>query len=306
MKKAVFIIFIASILLCSCSRKEASDNLEFPKTKWGMSMEETLDAYGITKKDTSYYREGLTFIINDYELFGEKTSKIIFNFIDLKNGKPILCAVRVFYPDSADMNHVLKKMQKAYGKTVPEVPMYSLFQTLGDELPEREYTESEHLKLWANKSVIQSIPENERENYRDRWKDYQSGLKDENWEEFSQNARMVNVIWSDDGVFSKLEKNALDFNAFNLELYKEIKNQLSDDSARTNPIEGDILATDKEGSNVFDLSLLEEEDLPVEAVYTNGAKSLEVLADRADVIVKGTAGEVVSDRKLGNWISFNG
>jgi len=261
MKKIAFIIFIASILLCSCSRKEDSDYLEFPKTKWGMSMEETLNAYGITEKNTSYYDEGSTFIIDGYELFGEKTSKITFNFIDLKNGKPILCAVRATYPDSADMNQVLKKMQKAYGKMVPDIHLYSLFQVLDDELPERKYTESEHLKLWGSKSVIQSIPEKERESYRDRWKNYQPGLKDENWDAFSQNARMVTAIWSDNGEFPTLEKNALDFNAFNLVLYKEIKGQLSDDSARTNPIDKDPLTTDKESGNVFDLSLLEKGDM---------------------------------------------
>ncbi|HCA70375.1 MAG TPA: hypothetical protein DEP17_08285, partial [Lachnospiraceae bacterium] len=122
---------------------------------------------------------------------------------------------------------VLKKMQKAYGRTIPVVHIYSLFQTLGDELPEREYTESEHLKLWANKSIIQFIPEKERENFRDRWKNYQPGLKDENWDAFSQNAKMVTVVWTDDGSPSN-EKNILDFNAFNLVVYNEIKSQLSD------------------------------------------------------------------------------
>jgi hypothetical protein len=53
-----------------------SDFLEFSKTNWGMSMAETLDAYGISEKDTTDYIEGSAFTINGYQLFGEKTSKI--------------------------------------------------------------------------------------------------------------------------------------------------------------------------------------------------------------------------------------
>lgn len=137
-----------------------------------MSMEETLDAYGITEEETTFYQENSVFRIEGYELFDEKTSEIIFNFIDLKNGKPVLYDVKVSYPDSVDMNHVLEEMQKTYGKMILETSICGLMQTLGEELPERKYTESEHLKLWASDSVIQSLPEKEQENYRKRWKEY--------------------------------------------------------------------------------------------------------------------------------------
>jgi len=226
-KKITFIVCIVTILLCSCSRKDDSDYLYFPKTKWGMSMEETLDAYGITEEETTFYQENSVFRIEGYELFDEKTSEIIFNFIDLKNGKPVLCDVKVSYPDSVDMNHVLEGMQKTYGKMILETSIYGLMQTLGEELPERKYTESEHLKLWASDSVIQSLPEKEQENYRERWKEYQVGLEDENWEIFSQKANLVTVIWSDNGEAPLLEKNGLVFHAFPLVVYDEIKSQLS-------------------------------------------------------------------------------
>jgi hypothetical protein len=228
MKKVAFIMFIVTILLCSCSRKEDTDYPEFSRTKWGMSMDETLNAFGIMEKDTSYYKDGSVFTIKGYELFGEKTSEIIFNFIDLKNGNPVLCAVKATYPEITDMNYVLKKMQKAYGKTVSDITIYDLFQVFEDKIPEKRYTESEHLKLWASRSVIQSIPDKELENYRDRWENYQTGLNDENWDTFSQNARMVTVVWSDNGEFPSLKKNSLAFNAFNLVVYNEIKSQLSD------------------------------------------------------------------------------
>lgn len=121
MKKVVFIIFFVVTLLCSCSKNTHSAYLEFPKTKWGMSMNETLNSYGITKNNTSYYKEDFVFTLKGHELFGENTSEIIFNFIDLKTGKPVLCDVKVSYPENTDMTNVLKKMQEAYGKTVSDI-----------------------------------------------------------------------------------------------------------------------------------------------------------------------------------------
>lgn len=226
MKKIIFIIFLAAILLCSCSRKKDGDYPEFPKTKWGMSMDETLNTYGISEKETSYYNEGSVFSIKGYELFGEKTSEIIFNFIDLKNGNPVLCSVKATYPESTNMDNVLKKMKKAYGKTVSNISIYDLFQVFEDKIPEKKYTESEHLKLWAGRSVKEFISEKEKENYRDQWETYQPGLNDENWDTFSQNARMVTVVWSDNGEFPSLEKKSLAFNAYNLVVYNELKKQL--------------------------------------------------------------------------------
>ncbi len=228
MKKVLLILFLlAQILLCSCSKKADSNYPEFPKTKWGMSMNETLDAYKISKKDTSYYEEGLGFTLKGYKLFGEKTSEIIFSFIDLKDGNPVLCAVNVTYPDNTDMINVLKKMQKKYGKTISAVTIYDLYQAIETKIPVRDYTESEHLKFWADEPVIKYLPEKENEIYRDHWKPYQPGLNAETWDTFTQNARMVTVVWSDNGEFPSLEKNSLTFKAYNLIVYNFLKNRLS-------------------------------------------------------------------------------
>lgn len=228
MKKIIFLILLVAIFLCSCSSKKDIDYLEFPKTKWGMTMDEALNAYGITEKDgLDYYEEGSVFVIKDYKLFDEKTSKITFNFIDLKDGNPVLCAVNVTYPENTDMSKVLKKMQKAYGEMISDISIYDLYQVHDDIMTDKKYSESEHLKLWADKSVIELIPENEINNYRDEWKNYQPRLSDENWDIFSKNARMVTVVWSNDGEFPSLEKNSLSFNAYNLVVYNELKSRLS-------------------------------------------------------------------------------
>lgn len=228
MKKTVFLIFVLliSLSLFSCSKKEGTDSLEFPKTIWGMSPDDVLDSYGITKEGTSSYNEagrGIAFRIDGYSLFGEESSYIIFNFIDFAdNGTRSLCNVRAFYPESADMEHVLAEMKKAYGQTVPSVISYDLYQ-MYDELQERSYTESEQLKIWAKSPVIDMIPENELEDYGVLWEFFQPRLKEDNWTDFFQNARTVTVIWQD-----KEEGKSLDFNAYNLLVYNELKSRLSE------------------------------------------------------------------------------
>lgn len=228
MSKFTFIIVVAIIFLCSCSKRADSSYPEFPNTKWGMTMSEVLNAYGITEKDTSYYDDNNAFSIKGYELFGEKTSEIIFDFINLKQGDSKLCSISVTYPDNADMNSVLKKMKNLYGDTVPEISIYDLFQIFEDKLNVRKYSAADHLKLWASKkSVLESIPNKGNGQYKDIWKNYQTSLSDENWDTFSQNAKMVTIVWSDNGEFPSTGKNTLNFNGYNLVVYNEIKSKLS-------------------------------------------------------------------------------
>ena len=46
-----------------------------------MSMADTMKAYGVTKKDTTHYKKDYLFSIKGYELFGEETSEIRFNYV---------------------------------------------------------------------------------------------------------------------------------------------------------------------------------------------------------------------------------
>lgn len=230
MKKTLSLFVLIAILFLpsSCKSRSDVDSLIFPKTTWGMSVEETFDAFGITKEDTASYDDyekgGVTvFSINDYELFGEPASKIVFNFMDLKdNGNGALCEIKVIYPQSADMDHILEEMQKTYGETVPNFSVYDGYQISDQEMAEIKFSESEDLKLWASKPVTEYIPQNESEHYRNLWENYQPGLVDENWDLFSQNARMVTVNWSRNEVL-----NMLSFRAYNFCVYNELKSQLS-------------------------------------------------------------------------------
>lgn len=230
MKKMIFIILpIVAVLLALLflfSNKEDMHGLEFPKTAWGISAEEVLDSYGISQEDVSRSQEvgrGSMFTIEDKELFGEKTSEINFQFLDFgDNGNMGLCYVRVTYPEDADMDHVLEKMQEVYGKTVSDVSIYEQNSALGNEtIHAKDYTESELLKIWADRCIADFISEKESESYRNLWTFFQPGLNEENWDAFRETARMVTVLWNIE------DWRTLEFNAYNLCVYNELKSQLS-------------------------------------------------------------------------------
>lgn len=226
---SVFIIIIfSSSLLYLCIQDGSTNIFEYPGIVWGMSVEETLDSYGLTAEDTSLYNvsgRGAVFVIDGHEAFGEKTSKIIFNYIDFAdNGRYELCDVKVLYPDSADMTLVLRELQKAYGKTVPEVVIYEQLSPFGSEaLAKHSYAESDEVKLWAGSVVADFIPKAESESYEKGWEFFQTGLTPENWNEFTQNARTVSLIWSTEG-----EENMLKFDAYQFGVYKELNRRLSE------------------------------------------------------------------------------
>lgn len=229
MKKIISIIFLIAetLFLSSCGKEVNNGNLEFPKTAWGMSVEETFDSCGITKTDTNLYEEGgrgTAFRIVNYPLFGENASEIIFNYIDFAdNGTMELCAVRAVYPENADMDHVLKNMKKSYGATIPDITGYLRYSVFGDVLEEKRYVESENLKIWADKTVAESIGKGNGQDYEKPWEFFQTGLNADTWDEFSQNARMVKVTWS-----TEENVNTLDFDAYNLCVYRQLKSQLSE------------------------------------------------------------------------------
>lgn len=219
-------IFLTLLLLFSCSKKKDADALAFPNTTWGMSVDDVFGVYEITKADTTVYDDmsrSTMFALDGYEAFGEKTSRITFHFGDFwGHRKKELCRVRVSYPEGTDMNRVLKELQGIYGQTVPNVIVYLKLSVFDDKLSENQYTESEHVRIWANHSIDELIPQNEAKNYEQGWEIFQDGLTEENWDEFSQNASMVTVIWS-----TTENGNTLDFDAYNLLVYKGLSSQLS-------------------------------------------------------------------------------
>lgn len=230
-KKNVFLkltpIVIVAFVICGCnntSEKQNSKNsrLEINDITWGMTVEDTLDAFNATRETASSFYENSTGAVaqieNGYEMFGEKTEQIILQFLDFKKGNGIkkLCQVDIVYPENADMKSVLNKMKEAYGDTENKITIYGMFQALSDEqLPQYDYQESDNLKLWGDSPIESIIP---KENFEEK----------EKWPGFSKNARLTTAVYaSEKNAYPSFQKNGVSFNAYNLLVLEEIKSQIS-------------------------------------------------------------------------------
>ena len=222
MKKYAAIALIAAVMLCSCGKKEKNEKLEFPRTTWDMSMEEAMDAWGVTEETVKDYDSDDVFVIEGYELFGEETESIHFQFYDYEgNGAKKLTQVFVTYPADADMDHVSEEMQKVYGEPDPDVTFYYPYSAL-EILKAYETKEPDSVTNWALGSVAEVIPADERNDYREPWEIYQYGLNEENWDQFIQDSRLIRISLLTDNGWNRVE-----FNAANQWIYETIQKQLS-------------------------------------------------------------------------------
>ena len=124
MRRRIFFFFLtgaAALLLCSCNGAK-NEHFELENTPWGMTMEETMEAYQVERDDLDDIQEGTygsAFMLRDgREIFGAKTDHISFNFMDMTvSGKTQkLHRIDVMYPDDTDMNEVRKNMEQSFWK----------------------------------------------------------------------------------------------------------------------------------------------------------------------------------------------
>ena len=113
---------IGICIFSGCSKGSQSKNIELEDMPWGITMEEVFEIYGVDKDTVTNLIENeydtYFALENGQEMFGEKTSQINFSFLDTSfSGKPQkLYEIRVVYPDDANMENVLKKMEKILEK----------------------------------------------------------------------------------------------------------------------------------------------------------------------------------------------
>lgn len=222
MKKYAAIALMAVAMLCSCGRKEKNENLEFPRTTWDMSREEAMDAWDVTEETIKDVDSDDVFAIEGYELFGEETESINFQFYDFEgDGEKKLTQVFVTYPSDADMDHVAEEMQKVYGEPDPDVTFYYPYSAL-DTLMPYSAKNLDSVTNWALGSVAEVIPADERKDYREPWEFYQYGLNEENWDQYIQDSRLIRISLLTDNGWNRIE-----FNAANQWIYETIQKQLS-------------------------------------------------------------------------------
>ena len=178
MMKKVSLFFLTgtvALLLCSCNGAK-NEHFELENTPWGMTMEETMEAYQVERDDLDDIQEGTygsAFMLRDgREIFGAKTDHISFNFMDMTvSGKTQkLHRIDVMYPDDTDMNEVRKNMEQSFGKITDNVTDFDMTGTLLDSDMQRyDYEADEHLALWADKKVSDVIPKGQEEEYEKLW-----------------------------------------------------------------------------------------------------------------------------------------
>ena len=206
-----FLTGTVALLLCSCN-KAKNEHFELENTPWGMTMEETMEAYQVERDDLDDIQEGTygsAFMLRDgREIFGAKTDHITFAFLDMTvSGKTQkLHRIDVMYPDDADMSEVLKNMEQSFGKTTDKVTDFDMTGTLLDSDMQRyDYEADGHLTLWADKKVSDVIPKGQEEEYEKLWEIPMTRLSEDKWEEFSENASLVYVYGSDTVSYTHLD-----------------------------------------------------------------------------------------------------
>ena len=235
MMKKVSLFFLTgtvALLLCSCN-KAKNEHFELENTPWGMTMEETMEAYQVERDDLDDIQEGTygsAFMLRDgREIFGAKTDHISFNFMDMTvSGKTQkLRRIDVMYPDDTDMNEVRKNMEQSFGKTTDNVTDFDMIGTLLDsDMRRYDYEADEHLALWADKKVSDVIPKGQEEEYEKLWEIPMTRLSEDKWEEFSENASLVYGYCSDNADDAPIGDKRIRIDATNWVIYNTIKEEL--------------------------------------------------------------------------------
>lgn len=227
-----FLTGTVALLLCSCN-KVKNEHFELENTPWGMTMEETMEAYQVERDDLDDIQEGTygsAFMLRDgREIFGAKTDHITFAFLDMTvSGKTQkLHRIDVMYPDNTDMSEVLKNMEQSFGKTTDKVTDFDMTGTLLDSDMQRyDYEADEHLTLWADKKVSDVIPKGQEEEYEKLWEIPMTRLSEDKWEEFSENASLVYIYCSDNADDAPIGDKRIRIDATNWVIYNTIKEQL--------------------------------------------------------------------------------
>lgn len=235
MRRKILRVFLVGMLffpLYSCSQNK-NEHFELENTPWGITMEETMEAYQVERDDLDDIQEGTygsAFMLRDgREIFGAKTDHVSFNFLDMTvSGKTQkLHRIDVMYPDDTDMSEVQKNMKQSFGKTTDKVTDFDMIGTLLDsDMRTYDYEANEHLTLWADKKVSDVIPKEQEKEYEKLWEIPMTRLSEDKWEEFSENASLVYVYCSDNADDAPIGDKRIRIDATNWVIYNTIKEEL--------------------------------------------------------------------------------
>lgn len=243
---AVFAILAVMVLGAYTENRADGSALNFPNVEWGMTWEEVMTAAGIAEEDVlgdnAQGRFSSGYGVTEYEVFGQRADGVLFTMIDLGGGTQRLTTVMINYPDDADMDRVLQEMTKAYGSPVPELINYDIFSSIDSSgeaksLYSKQYAESEKMKIWAGSPLNEVVPKEQEQAYMKTWQEkiysqegsssFQLGLTDDQWDEFTENARMIMVLWMNEADEHE-GGNRVYLNAYIDQAFDEITRRISE------------------------------------------------------------------------------
>ena len=195
---------MCALLLTGCQGSEREQQGNYAAGyRMGKTVDEVLADWNLDQDQVEIFSEtnSAAAIAVDTEatVFGEQTSRIMFQFINLDQtgatGKPVLCEVDITYPDDADMDTVKKEMEKSYGSSKDSITRYEAVPVAGRRSAPGIYLQkADQLAVWSGESLKDAIPSDKSTEYETAWEAYQPGLTADNWESYTEQTSMATAV----------------------------------------------------------------------------------------------------------------
>lgn len=229
------IILFVVLLICFCLNlmlDNKDSNIQSLDKYWGVSVEQAKDnliskGYNIVDEYTGKVSSTIRVDNCNEKVYGSEPYDISLDFIDVGDGIDRLHYIAIRYNDNVDMKKVLKKMKKQFGNSLDSIRQYTPSPNIleNNGLRFYEYSESQSIKLWGDCKISDVVSNDKISQYQKLWNHNNSvPLNNENWSDFSNNAMLTNVMFSD-GNNDILERGIYIYGYSNL-IYKYMNGSL--------------------------------------------------------------------------------
>lgn len=193
----------AAIFLSACSSTESEQTPpKLPGVPWGSTTDQALESLGTDREklgeNLMVYEEGAgaaTAILENQEVFGQKSEGLILYFSATQDGKGAFYRAEVYYPDNADMKKVEQEMEKAFGQPAESVVTY------GMDGKANTNTTGDKSRYWQGQLLQEVLDENQKIDLRQyvahQGPDIGEKIDDNQWEEYLKNP-IATASWHTD------------------------------------------------------------------------------------------------------------
>lgn len=160
-KLFIILICLSLTVLSGCSQNSNTNLLNYPKLRWGMDVDEVIEALGLADSDSTYTpskagaETGGYLKVYSTEAFGSIAENIIFHFNEPafnSSQLPGLSTIMILYPEDCNMSDVKQSLQQEFGASDQILTVYPL-NKINDsttELPYVEYIADDDNCYWIS------------------------------------------------------------------------------------------------------------------------------------------------------------